>query len=226
MATRDFDPQEERKSYGAVFLVGTGLLVIVTLWSVWDDNITRRSWKRYQSDFYRLDYRKAKAAFDEEQKKLQADAGYQDLTKKLAAERASLERGELARRLAELKRKEATVDVRFIEIDQEVKFIKSELEEAWYEYDHAVQTGRNPKPYQATIQELEKEKAKLDPKLEAARQQREAIKQEIKNLGAGIKKLEDELAKVNAEGEKWQRVMENDTFKLGPLSFYKIPKIR
>ena len=226
MATRDFDPQEEKKSYGAVFLVGTGLLVIVTLWSVWDDNITRRSWKRYQSDFYRLDYRKANAAFAEEQKKLQADPAYQDLTKKLAAERASLERGELAKRLAELKPKEATADVRFIEIDQEVKFIKSELEEAWYEYDHAVQTGRNPKPYQATIQELEKEKAKLDPKLEAARQQREAIKQEIKNLGTGIKKLEDELAKLNAEGEKSQRVMENDIFKLGPFSFYKIPKIR
>jgi mono/diheme cytochrome c family protein len=226
MATRDFDPGEEKKSYGAVFLVATSLLVVVTLWSVWDDNITRRSWKRYQAEFYRLDYQKAQAGFNEENKKLQADPAYQELLKKLATEQARLRNGDLAKKLADLKRRETVVDVRFGDVDQEVKFIKSELEEAWYEYDHAIQTGQNGKAYQATIRELEKEKAQLDPKLEAARQEREAVKQEISGVGAGVKDLEDQLAKLNADRDKWLRVMENDTFKLGPFSFYKIPKIR
>src|SRR5215468_4335079 len=209
MAERGIDQSEEKKSYSSIFVIGIGLLVAFSLWAFWDDNITRRPWKAFQSRFYRLDYAKAQAAYDEENKKLQADANYQELTKKVAAAQASVKSGELSQKLAALEKQDVQATVRFKELDQEVKFIKSELEEAWYEYDHAVQTGRNPKPYQANIQELEKEKAKLDPKLEAARQQREAIKQEIKNLGAGIKKLEDELAKVNAEGEKWQRVMEN-----------------
>ena len=89
MAERGIDPKEEHKSYGSVFVIGTGLLVVMSLWAYWDDNITRRPWKGIQAKFYRLDYSKAKAAYDEEDKKLQADAKYQELSKKLAAFRAS-----------------------------------------------------------------------------------------------------------------------------------------
>ncbi len=178
MAERGFDQNEEKKSYGSVFLIGIGLLVVFSFWAFWDDNITRRPWKGIQARFYRLDYTKAQAAYDEENKKLQADAAYQDLSKKLAAAQASLKSGELGRKLASLEKQEVQATVRFKEIDQEVKFIKSELEEAWYEYDHAVQQKRNPEPYLRQIKELDIEKAKLDPQLEAARQKRDQIKEE------------------------------------------------
>src|SRR5919108_268644 len=166
MAERGIDQSEEKKSYGSIFLIGSGLLVAFSLWAFWDDNITRRPWKNFQARFYRLDYAKAQAAYDEENKKLQADANYQELSKKLAAEQASLKSGALAQKLASLEKQEVQATVRFKELDQEVKFIKSELEEAGYEYDHAIQQKRNPKPYQEVIQELEKERAKLDPQLE------------------------------------------------------------
>lgn len=227
MAVRGFDENEEKKSYGSVFLLGASLLVAVTLWSFWDDNITRRPWKKYQTDFYRLDYRKAKAAYEEEDKKLQADPAHQELAKKLAAEQASLASGDLAKKLKALQREEVRANVRFNEVDQEDKFIKSELEEAWYEHDHAVQQGRNTKLYLETIRELDKEKAKLDPQLEGARQKREQVKEEIKKLHAGVKELETQLSKMASERDKWLRVMENVTIKLGgPLSIYKIPNIR
>jgi len=226
MAVRGYDENEEKKSYGSVFLLGTSLLVAVSLWSLWDDNITRRPWKKYQTEFYRLDYRKAKAAYDEENKKLEADPAYQELVKKLAAEEASLKSGDLAKKVKALNREEIKANVRFTEIDQGVKFIKSELEEAWYEYDHAVQQGRNTRPYQETIQQLDKEKAQLDPELEAARQKREQIKEEIKKLQTGVKEMETQLSKMAEERDKWIRVMENATVNLGPLSIYKIPKIR
>ena len=73
--------------------------------------------------------------------------------------------GELGQKLKTLEAEEVRATVRFQEIDQEVKFIKSELEEAGYEYDHAIQQKRNPKPYQERIQELEKARTKLDPEL-------------------------------------------------------------
>jgi mono/diheme cytochrome c family protein len=226
MAERGIDQQEEKKSYGSVFLIGIALLVALSIWAFWDDNITRRPWKSFQSQFFRLDYNKAKAAYDEENKKLQADATYQELAKKLAAVQASIEDGELGENLATLEKQEAQATVRFGEIDQEVKFIKSELEEAWYEHDHAIQQKRDPKPYAEHIQELEKDKAKLDPPLEAARLKRDQIREEIKKIRSSTKELETELAKLSAERDKWQRVMENATFKLGPVSFYKIPKIQ
>ena len=226
MAERGIDPNEEKKSYGSIFVIGIGLLVAFSFWAFWDDNITRRPWKNFQSRFYRLDYAKAQAAYDEENKKLQADANYQELSKKLTAARASVQEGELGAKLDALEAEEVRATVRFQEIDQEVKFIKSELEEAGYEYDHAIQQKRNPKPYQERLQELEKERAKLDPQLEAARSKRDQIKEEIKKIHAGVKDLESELGKLTAERDKWVRVMENATFKLGPFSFYKIPKIQ
>lgn len=225
MAVRGIDEAEEKKSHGTVFLLGSAVLVVLTLWSFWDDNITRRPWKRYQAQFYRLDYSKAKAAYDEEDKKLQADPAYQELVKKLAAGQASLAKGELGNKLKTFEREEKKAEIRFSELDQEVKFIKSELEEAWYEHDHAIQTGGNPKLAKAAIEELEKEKAKLDPLLEAARQRRDQIREEIKKLQSGIKETETQLSKLTAERDKWLRVMENATLKLGPLSLYSIPKI-
>ena len=65
MAVRGIDEHEEKKSYGSVFVLGSAILVALTLWAYWDDNITRRPWKQYQTQFYRLDYQKAQAAYDE-----------------------------------------------------------------------------------------------------------------------------------------------------------------
>src|SRR5215470_18965101 len=106
MAVRGIDEGEQKKSYGSVFLLGSALLVVVTLWSFWDDNITRRPWKRFQAQFYRLDYQKAQAAYNEEDKKLQADPAYQELSKKIAAAQSSLAGGELRKKIDALSQEE------------------------------------------------------------------------------------------------------------------------
>jgi len=226
MAERGVDLKEEKKSYGSVFVIGVALLVALSLWAYWDDNITRRPWKGVQARFYRLDYGKAKAAYDEEDKKLQDDPKYQELSKKLSDIQTSLARGELAKKLQALEQEEAKATVVFKDRDQEVKFIKSELEEAWYEHDHAVQEKRNPAPYLEQIKQLDAAQSKLDPEVEKAQARRDQLREEIKKIKTSGKDLEDELAKMSADRDKWVRVMENDTFKLGPLSFYKIPKIQ
>lgn len=225
MAERGIDQSEEKKSYGAIFLIGVTLLLALTLWAFWDDNITRRPWKAYQDRFFRIDYSKARAAYDEEQAKLQADPNYQELYKKLTAAQASLREGELGRRLADLERQDGQANVRFREIDLEVKFVRSELEEAWYEHDHAIQQKRDTKRYLERIQRLNDQEAKLLPRLEAARANREEIRQEIRKIHSGVKELENELLKLTAERDRWQRVMDNVTVKLGPFSLYRIPKI-
>src|SRR5688572_11378448 len=227
MAERGVDQNEEKKSYGSVFVIGVALLVALSLWAFWDDNITRRPWKGIQGRFYRLDYSKAQAAYAEEHKKLEADAKYQELSKKLAEIQTNLSRGELGKKLETLEREEKRATVKFQEIDQKVKDVKSELEEAWYEHDHAVQQRRDPKPYLEVIAELDKKKAQLDKELEPAHARREQLREEIKKIRSSTKEIEDELGKLAAERDKWLRVIENVTLKLGPVSFCcKIPKIQ
>jgi mono/diheme cytochrome c family protein len=226
MAERGVDQKEERKSYGSVFVIGAGLLAALSLWAFFDDNITRRLWKGVQSQFYRMDYDRAKAAYNEEDKKLQEDEKYRELAKKLADFRASLSSGELAKKLKSLESEEARATVKHQEIDQKVKNVKSELEEAWYEHDHAVQQKRNPQPYLEVIAELNKTKDALDKVLEPAAARRNQLREEIKKIQSGAKDIENELGKMSAERDKWVRVMENVTFKLGPFTFPKIPKIQ
>jgi hypothetical protein len=115
MAERGIDQKEEKKSYGSVFVIGIALLVALSFWAFWDDNFTRRPWKSVQAQFYRLDYNRAKAAYEEEDKKLQADPNYQELSKKLAAFHESLEDGELGEKLRALENEEARATVRFQE---------------------------------------------------------------------------------------------------------------
>jgi mono/diheme cytochrome c family protein len=226
MAERGVDQKEEKKSYGSVFVLGAGILAALSLWAFLDDNITRRPWKGFQAKFYRLDYNKAKAAYDEEDKKLQADDKYKELSQKLAAFQSSLASGEIGKKLKALESEEARTTVRFQEVDQKVKDVKSELEEAWYEHDHAVQQKRNPQPYLEIIAGLDKKKAALDKDLAPIGDKRNQLKEEIKKIRSGAKDLENELGKMTAERDKWVRVMENVTFKLGPFTFFKIPKIQ
>ena len=120
MAERGVDQKEEKKSYGSVFVIGVGLLVMLTLWAYWDDNISRRPWKGIQAHFYRLDFNKAQAAYDEEDKKLQADEKYQEQAKKLAAYRSSLAGGALGNKLKALESELANATVKFQEGDQKV----------------------------------------------------------------------------------------------------------
>jgi mono/diheme cytochrome c family protein len=225
MAERGVDQKEEKKSYGSVFIIGAALLVMLTIWAYWDDNISRRPWKIIQAKFYRLDYGKANTAYDEEDKKLQADEKYQELAKKLAAFQSSLAGGELGKKLKALESEEASATVKFQEADQRVKDVKSELEEAWYEHDHAVQQKRNVKPYLEHIERLNQQKSQLDKALAPLAARRNQLKEDIKNISGGAKEIETELAKLTGERDKWIRVMENATFKLGPLTPYKIPKI-
>ena len=70
MAVRGVDPVEERKSYGTIFFLGICLLLGLSLWALHDDNFSRRPWKKYQAEFYSMDYAKAQAAYDEEDKSL------------------------------------------------------------------------------------------------------------------------------------------------------------
>jgi mono/diheme cytochrome c family protein len=226
MAVRGVDEKEEKKSYGTIFLLATALLVLVTLWSFWDDNFTRRPWKSFQTSFYRFDYQKSKAAYDEENKKLQADANYQELSKKVAAVEQSLKSGDLAKKKAALEGELKKAEVRFGEVDQESKFIKSELEEAWYEHDHAVQQGRNTKPYDDHIRELDARKAKVDPQVEGWKRRRDELKDEIKKIDSSTKDLETQLAKLTADRDKWLTPMQNATLIERPVPIYKIPNIK
>ncbi len=67
------DPTEEGKSYSALFVLLVAVLLVSAVWSIWDDNISRRPWKQYQVQWDHLAYDKYMNDAADEQKRLNAD---------------------------------------------------------------------------------------------------------------------------------------------------------
>src|SRR5262245_50283015 len=105
MARRDTTPQDdEKRSYGALWLVCSLLLFVGALWAILDDNIFRRPWKSWQAGFNRLEISRIEDQIAAEQARLDADPQYQEAAKRLAAARAEVESGATAQDIARLER--------------------------------------------------------------------------------------------------------------------------
>jgi len=93
------DPTEEGKSYSALFVLLVAVLLVSAVWSIWDDNISRRPWKQYQVEWDHLAYNKYMQDAADEQKRLDADPTYEKVSKDLAeAEKALGESGRVVLR--------------------------------------------------------------------------------------------------------------------------------
>lgn len=58
--------KEEDKSYLLLFVVVGFILVVVTAWVIVNETIDRRPWKKYQTQFYRLEYEKIRQNYEME----------------------------------------------------------------------------------------------------------------------------------------------------------------
>jgi mono/diheme cytochrome c family protein len=190
------DPVEEAKSYSALFVLMVALLLVGAVWSIWDDNISRRPWKEYQVEFERLAYDKFMKDAAAEQARLNQDPEYVKLTQELAAAQAELGSGATAKRLedlhAELKRASVIADDK----EQAVRFTKSELTERWYDYNHAVQEHEDPAPYKAIIDALDRRLAGENAISEKAREHEQAVRGQIDALNSKVDDLTDKLTKL------------------------------
>lgn len=58
--------KEEGKSYLIIFVVVSFILVAVTAWVIVNETVGRRPWKKYQKQFYRLEYEKIRQDYEKE----------------------------------------------------------------------------------------------------------------------------------------------------------------
>ncbi len=189
---------EERRSYAGTFALCAGALVACALWAVVDDLFLRRPWKKYQAELSAREIGGIEQGIDDAERALAADAGYQKLLTDLAAARASLGNGK-GDRQRELDRVLSAAKVRVIEVDQELRFVKSEIEEARYEYDHALHARHSTDVEKQRVDELNKHKQRAEETYAAAQAEVARLEQELAELGAEVKRIEDEIAARRAD---------------------------
>ena len=217
---------DEQKSYGAVFLVAVGLLLAGGIWTVWDDNISRRPWKKYQAEFSEMQIDRAREELAAEEKRLEADPAYKQVVQELAAAETSVESGESSQRLKELASAHAAAQLALTDEELRLRIKKSEIEEAWYEFDHAVLTHGDEKGTNAHLEHLQGEKAELDKRVAQAEGRVKQIDNEIAEIRSVVQGLESKKADMEKEKARLALKLEGIMIKLGPFDLPTIPKIQ
>ncbi len=224
------DPNEESKSYSALFVLMVALLLAGAVWAIWDDNISRRPWKEYQVEFDDLAYKKFMSDAAAEDARLAKVPDYVKLTKQLEAARAALNSGATTARLADLNTQLTAAKVVADDKDQVVRFTKSELTERWYDYNHAIQTNGDSRPIKEDIDRLNQRLVGEQAASDDAKGKEDAIKGQIEALNSKVESITEELKKYTKKRDDF--IDKADTYMI-PVSFQgrvllrypKIPKI-
>ncbi len=221
------DPIEEGKSYSALFVLMVAVLLVTAVWSIWDDNISRRPWKEYQVQWDRLAYDKYMKDAADEQHRLDADSEYQKVSKELAEARKERDSGASAAKLAALRGQLTDLNNVANDKDQLVRFTKSYLTERWYDYNHAVQEREDPAPYKKEIDQLNAELAQENIVSDKAKDNLQAVKDQIEALNSKVDSLTDQMKKLTAKRD--DLLDKADTWMI-PVKFrntvlFRYPKI-
>ena len=216
---------EEKKSYAAVFLLAVALLLASGIWAIWDDQISRRPWKKYQYDFSQKQIDRAKDELDAEESRLGEDSGYRDVVAELAEARAQIDGGENGRVLSELASREGRAQVSFDDAEFNLRVVKSRLEEAWYELEHAQLHHGDVKSKKSHVEELEAEKGELEKEVDGAKARLDQIIGEKTEIRSVVETLEKRKAELEATRDRLEQKVDSLVIKVGPLDFPKIPKI-
>jgi len=226
MARRDLNLDEEKKSYAGVWLLSAILLVVGALWAILDDSFFRRPWKAYQTDFYQVEEQRERDSLATEHEKLNADEKYQDLKKQLAEAQQATSSGETAKQLAAGEQKLQGAIMAEQEADIRVRFIKSELEEAWYEYDHAMESGGNVDEARKRRDRLAEEKSTIESEWRATQQVVAKHRAEIDELNAPVETVEKQMRELETERERIVNKIDAMKTSIGLLSVSRIPEIQ
>lgn len=225
MARRESNIDDEKRSYSALFLLSVGLLLVGAVWSVWDDNISRRPWKYYQVEFSEREQARVRDDIAKENERLANDPAYQQATKELAAARERLTSGATAKRIADLDARRARVAIEHSDLDLSLRIVKSQLEEGWYDYDSAVLEKKPTEPIRAHIEKLNKDRDGIQKGFDDTKGQIDQIDKELSEVRSEVKSLDDKVKKLVAPRELLEQKLEGMTINIGGFPLPKIPKI-
>src|SRR5581483_6870566 len=225
MARRDLNLDEEKRSYAGIWLLSAALLVAGAIWAILDDSFLRRPWKSYQRAFFRVEENAARQALEAEQQKLANDPAYVEAEKALADANRQIEAGESAKKLADADRRLKAAQLDEHDADLKVRFVKSELEEAWYEYDHAIESGGDVERARKRRDDLAGKRAELEAQWATRQQAVAAIEAEIAEIRAPAKSLEAKLKELATERERIATKIDGMKSVVANLEVPRIPTI-
>ncbi|MEE8110343.1 MAG: c-type cytochrome, partial [bacterium] len=206
-------PPVEQTSKARFFFVVSMMLVASIAWVVWDEiggqppqwapgwvPQGRRPWKNYQQAFNRLEEKKVRGMLDAETRKVSEELAKLDT----AIQKA---RGDLATSDAYAAAKERLADVqkRLEKVELENRFARSEQDEAYYEFRHAVESGGAAVAEKVRYDRLAALTTRLGKEESGLMGQEKASRQEKEKLERTLSDLEEKKSKLGGKAAALQR---------------------
>ena len=195
MPRREFVP-DERRSLRLIFFVSSMVLVGTTVWALWDEAVSRRPWIEYQTEFKQLEYQMVQKELEQARVRLQQP----EVQAKLEKLREELRWAEEAKKgpdyraaVGEQRRRKAA----YRDINQELRFTRSELDEAYYWYDKARHEGKDFVAELNEVKRLQERERSLQPKVDAAKKSLDEAKARVKTFDRRIQEVQDKIKGIN-----------------------------
>ncbi|MDD5558122.1 c-type cytochrome [Candidatus Methylomirabilis sp.] len=198
----------EQRSLRVVFFISSLLFVLVTGWAVWNEAKTRRPWKAYQQEFNRLEHDRVVRELAVERSRFDAPevrTTLAKLQKDLKAAQARLAGPESAKAQQLLAQREAE----YAEINMKAQFIKSELDEALYWVEHAIQSKQDSTKPRAKAAAIEKQLQGLTAQVNMANTRMEEAREAVKRFQADVDAIQARIDELSAPVMTLERRLES-----------------
>jgi mono/diheme cytochrome c family protein len=186
----------EEQTYRFPFFVTIVLLILLTLWSVWDETFRRRPWKDYQNEFFRLELSKADSEYQERKKEFesaQTQKIYQDLRERIKILKQGPENPLKRKEYFQAKDRLNELKFKLEDFARDSQFTKSRFDAAYYLYEKAILEKSS---------NLEKRKQAIDrlqQKLDGFSQEIKAVEGESAPLWKIVQAHDEEIFKAETD---------------------------
>jgi len=199
--------KEEEKSYSGAFAITSLILVIVTMWVIYNETVDRRPWKKYQTQYNNLKYKKIKQTYEEERaffesKDVQEE--YARTRKELESAREEFEKPAVQKKYKELLAKKKHLNDKSKTLRFEARVIRNERMEKAYLY------GKNKnRQLKNQIEELEKKDDEYATKIKKVGEKLTAVNKRINEIRHNIDTYTDRLRAFTAGIRKYKKQLAN-----------------
>ncbi len=206
MPRRKFVP-DERRSLRMIFFVSSMILVGTTVWALWDEAVSRRPWIQYQIDFNQFEYQTVQKELEQARARLNQP----EIQEKLQTLREEMRWAEEAKKgpdyraaVRDVTRQKAA----YADINQELRFTRSELDEAFYWRDKAKHEGKDYSDELAEVKRLQEQERELEPQVNAAKISLDKANKRVKAFDRRIQEIRDRAKEISTEVLRLERRLE------------------
>lgn len=202
------------KSYSWTFFIVSQILVVLALYSLYDEGVVRRPWKRYQEEFNSLQRQVADEDLNALKRKQQQDG----VAKQLKAIEMDLERAQIARESDAYKGfvdKLHQEQINYDDAELKIKFAKSVLDNKFYVYKHALQHNE---PYDDAKADYDKLNQSIIDQTAALKEQQKGLDE----LKAKIAAYDDKVSGFEKQIEDLKKPLVEAQSKIDNIDFRSI----